>query len=232
MPTAEPSNSSRQSVQKRSLNHDAAQPFVNGVASETAVHGFVETNHHIESVLRAPLTVPDFAHTSGHSESTGSAARAQADASVPNPSQATDTQSGNVTPFSTTVNTARLVERLRESEISLRLRSADLGDISIRTAVNHERLSAQISLERNDLSKVIAGEIPALQSKLSQEHGIAATIEVQQQAQSFSGHGGQPQSQPEPTLSPVRTTSERQGQATTVIMTSADVAEGRVDIRV
>jgi hypothetical protein len=129
------------------------------------------------------------------------------------------------------VNTARLVEHLKESEINLNMRSLDFGNVAIHTAMNHERLSAQISLERSDLVKVLAGEVPALQSKLSQEHGIQATIEVQQQSSAFSGDssGSQndtPRSQPG---SKVEIAPEIQEIPVTLPATNAG---GRLDVRV
>jgi hypothetical protein len=105
-----------------------------------------------------------------------------------------DVPVGNGFPMSGAVNASRLAERLRESEMNVSVRSAELGNVEIHTAMNHERLSAEISLEHSDLRKAIAGEVPALQSKLSQEHGIQATIEVRQQGQSFAGGGQHPNS--------------------------------------
>ena len=130
-----------------------------------------------------------------------------------------------------TVNSARLVERIRDSEMNLNMRSADLGDVAIHTAMSHEHLSAQISLEHADLGKAIAGEVQALQSKLSQEHGIQASIDVQQQGQSFSGNGGQPQQQAW-RQQPVAMHIDGQEHNQTDAILPVIVSEGRLDIRV
>ncbi len=130
-----------------------------------------------------------------------------------------------------TVNTARLVQRIQESEISLNVRSADFGNVAIHTAMSHERVSAQISLEHLDLGKAISSEVSALQSKLSQEHGVQASIEVQQQGQSFFGNGGQPQQQAwrQPTtVAPL--VGQQASQADMV--PSAVNDDGRLDVRV
>ena len=128
------------------------------------------------------------------------------------------------------VNSGRLVQRINESEINLTVRSADFGNVAIHTAMSHERVSAQISLEHIDLGKVIASEVLVLQSKLSQEHGVQASIEVQQQGQSFSGNGGQQQQEwgRQPTDGPML----RQEPSQTAMVPPAVANDGRLDIRV
>ncbi|HZD31233.1 MAG TPA: hypothetical protein VE779_06185 [Candidatus Angelobacter sp.] len=130
-----------------------------------------------------------------------------------------------------TVNAAHLAERMKESEINLSVRSVDFGNVAIHTAMSHERLSAQISLEHNELGKAIAGDVPALQSKLSQEHGIQASIEVQAQGQSFSGSGGQQQQQ---SWRPQNggTAMAQQDNHDSAVALPVMVADGRLDIRV
>ncbi len=129
------------------------------------------------------------------------------------------------------IHTARLVESLKESAINLSVRSVDFGNVDIHTAMNHDRLSAQISLERNDLGNALSHTIPSLQSKLSQEHGIQATIEVQQQTSSFSANSGHSQNH---TPRPQRgTTAEppQNAQASPVLAVPV-IADGRIDIRI
>ena len=154
----------------------------------------------------------------------------QQDAATAAPRAAIESQLPDGTALPVTVNIGRLVQRVQESEINLNVRSADFGNVAIHTAMSHERVSAQISLEHIDLGKAIASEVQALQSKLSQEHGVHASIEVQQQGQSFSGDGGQQQQgwRQQPTDGPVL----RQEQTQTTMMPPAVLNEGRLDIRV
>jgi hypothetical protein len=232
-PMAESSNGSIPHSDKTREDHDAAEPIANGRILEGVVRGLAETNHHLDSASATSAPSTGVAPAEEHSGTAGETDR-QPDLSrtIAKPLDGGgETSSESGTPASLTVNTARLVERLKESEINLSLRSADFGDIAIHTAIGHERLSAQISLERDALSKVIAGEIPALQSKLSQEHGIHATIEVQQQGQSFSGQGGQPQSQPGRPQPQFQLGLQREEHETTATL-SANNADGRLDIRV
>lgn len=130
------------------------------------------------------------------------------------------------------VNTARLVERLHDSEISLSLRTSDFGNIAVHTAMNHEHLTAQIAVDRNELGRFLASEAPALESRLNQEHGIRATIEVQQQGSSFSGDGGQSQPQPQSQRSLSTFAGERATPIPDIVVTPPIMAvEGRLDIR-
>jgi hypothetical protein len=231
-PMAESSNGSTPHSDKP-RDHDAAEPIANGRVREGEVRGLVEANHHVDSASATSPPATGGAHAGGRSGIAAEADRRQgfgsSNAKPLDGGAETSRESG--TPASLTVNTARLVERLKESEIRLSLRSADFGDVAIHTAIGHERLSARISLERDALSKVIASEIPALQSKLSQEHGIQATIEVQQHGQSFSGQGGQPQSQPGRPQSQFHPGLQRE-EHEAITTLSANNADGHLDIRV
>jgi hypothetical protein len=154
----------------------------------------------------------------------------QQDAATAAPQAATESQLPDGTALPITVNIGRLVQRVQESEINLNVRSADFGNVAIHTAMSRERVSAQISLEHIDLGKAIASEVQALQSKLSQEHGFHASIEVQQRGQSFSGNGGQQQRgwRQEPSDGP----GLRPEQTQTTMVPSTVLNDGRLDIRV
>ena len=130
------------------------------------------------------------------------------------------------------ISNARLIEHVKESEISLSVRSVDFGNVSIRTAMSHEHLWAQISPEHNDLGKALASEAEVLQSKLSQEHGIRTTIEVQQQTPSFAGNSGHSQNYAPRSEQPLSSSVLRGEQQTTQVVAVAVVADGRLDIRV
>jgi len=175
------------------------------------------------------------AHVKGSSQQ-GPTSHAEDAGRLPNPPQAaTDDGTGNRLPDTVLsggiVNTARLVERLKESEINLNVRSLDFGNVAIHTAMSHDRLSAQISLERNDLGKALASEIPTLQSKLSQEHGIHATIELQQQSSSFSADSGQSHNySPRPPQCSTAVPAKEPDEG--AISSPPAMANGRLDIRI
>ena len=88
------------------------------------------------------------------------------------------------------ISTARLIQTMNETGMQVGLRSAEFGDISIRTSVSQQQMLAQISVDHGDLGKAITMHVPAVQSKLGEEFGLRASIEVHQSGASFSGEQG------------------------------------------
>jgi len=84
------------------------------------------------------------------------------------------------------VNTAKLIQALNETQMHVGMRSAEFGDISIRTAVSQQQMVAQITVDHGDLGRAIAEHVPAAQSKLGDDLGVRAAIEVTQNGMSFS----------------------------------------------
>lgn len=91
-----------------------------------------------------------------------------------------------------TINTAKLVQSMNESEMRLGMHSAEFGDISIRTSVSQQQVQAQINVDHTELGSAISAHIPSLEAKLGIDFGIHASVEVNQLGSSF--HGGQGQS--------------------------------------
>ena len=93
----------------------------------------------------------------------------------------------------TGIQAAKLVERMGQSEIRVGIRDGELGNVDIRTSMSHNNFTAQISVERGDLSRVIAAELPSLHSRLSDQRLPVAQITVQNQSSGMSGdtRGGQ-----------------------------------------
>jgi len=214
---------------------DSSNP--NGEISEQATFAIARTaDNSVRGGPASVVGVPEPAHKTADPSGPGERHHADDTTQLQPQSQAsTDRETGSRLSEEVSsggiVNTARLVERLKESEISLNMRSPDFGNVAIHTALSHEKLAAQISLERNDLSKALANEIPSLQSKLSQEQGIHATIEIQQQGSSFSAGSGQSQyqsSRPQ-TIATQVFPEEPKAEATNMIPV---IADGRLDIRI
>jgi hypothetical protein len=78
-----------------------------------------------------------------------------------------------------------------ETEMHVGLRSAEFGEISIRTAVSQQQMLAQISVDHSDLGNTIAAHLPAMQAKFGNEYGLHASVEVTQSGTSFTGNGNQ-----------------------------------------
>jgi hypothetical protein len=75
------------------------------------------------------------------------------------------------------------------------MRSAEFGDISIRTSVSQQQVTTQISLDHGELSKAISAHIPAMQEKMGNEYGRSAVVEVNHSGMAFSGERGPSQHQ-------------------------------------
>lgn len=88
------------------------------------------------------------------------------------------------------INTSKLIQNMSETEMRVGLRSAEFGDISIRTMVSQQQMQAQISVDHSDLGHAIAAHLPLVQAKLVNDYGLHASIEVSQSGMSFSGERG------------------------------------------
>lgn len=85
------------------------------------------------------------------------------------------------------INTANVIQKMSETEMRVGMHSAEFGDISIRTSVSQQQMTAQISVDHGDLGKAISAHIPAMEAKLGGEFGIRALVQVSQSGMSFSG---------------------------------------------
>ena len=85
------------------------------------------------------------------------------------------------------INVAKLIHRVNETEMQVGMHSAEFGNIAIKTSVANERLTAEISLEHAEIGKMLANELPGLQSKLAGEYGTNARIEIHENSAGFSG---------------------------------------------
>lgn len=90
----------------------------------------------------------------------------------------------------TGLNAARIIETMGETEMRVGMHSTDFGNISIRASVSPQQMVAQISLDHGDLGQAIASHASAVQTKLGNDFGMHASIEVNQQQTSSSGQPG------------------------------------------
>ena len=88
------------------------------------------------------------------------------------------------------INTAKLIQTMSETEMRVGMHSAEFGNISIRTSVSQQQMVAQISVDHSDLSQAISAHVSSAQTKLGDEHGIHALIEVNNQGALSSGDSG------------------------------------------
>ncbi len=85
------------------------------------------------------------------------------------------------------LHSARLLESLGQSELRVGIKMGDLGNVEIRTQLHHDQVRAEISVERGDLSRSLAAELPALQQKLHEHDMPLASIVINHQAAAGSG---------------------------------------------
>ena len=93
---------------------------------------------------------------------------------------------------SSAINSARVIQSMNETEMRVGMRSAEFGDISIRTMVTQQQMQAQISVDHSELVSALTAHIPAVQAKIGADYGLHASIEVSQGGASFSNDQGQP----------------------------------------
>jgi len=79
---------------------------------------------------------------------------------------------------------------LNQSEMRIGLSSNAFGDISIRTSISGHELVAQISLDHGELSQAISAQVSSVQARLGNEHGLHASIEINNHAFFQSGDAG------------------------------------------
>lgn len=126
-------------------------------------------------------------HDTGHD---ASASHVHADGvadAVRTSSQQADGLNGTTT---SAINTANVIQKMSETEMHVGMRSADFGEVSIRTLVSQQQMTAQISVDHSDLGKAISAHIPAMEAKIGGDLGLRALVEVSQSGMSFSGDRG------------------------------------------
>ena len=86
------------------------------------------------------------------------------------------------------LQSAKLVERLGQAELRVGMQVGDMGGIDIRTSMAHNQLTAEISVEHNELGHMLAANLPSLQDRLSEHQLSTANILLQSQTDgAFAG---------------------------------------------
>src|SRR5665213_2984725 len=98
--------------------------------------------------------------------------------------------SGDEPVVSSGINGAKVIQAMGGSEMRVGMHSTEFGDISIRTTISQQQMVTQISLSHNDLSQAISAHVATVQAKLGEDYGLHASIEVNNQTQSFSSDSG------------------------------------------
>jgi flagellar hook-length control protein FliK len=80
------------------------------------------------------------------------------------------------------VQSAKLIERIGEAELRIGMRSGEFGGVDIRTSMVRNQFTAEISVERGELGRVMTAELSGLQSRLAEQGVPVASITVQNHA--------------------------------------------------
>jgi hypothetical protein len=132
---------------------------------------------------------------------------------------------------SSPLHTAKLVAGVEQSELRMGLRTGEFGNVDIRTSLVRNQFTAEISVERGELGRALAAELPSLQHRLSEQHMPAASITVQDQSGSSSSgfHQGSRSGQ---NLPPVSVSGSRAHEDSSLSVLPLDTIEAtaRLDI--
>jgi flagellar hook-length control protein FliK len=109
------------------------------------------------------------------------------------------------------IHAARLVAGIEQSELRVGLRSGEFGNVDIRTSLVRNQFTAEISVERGELGRALAAELPSLQHRLSEQHLSAADITVQHHSSGGSSEFQQGSRQGDRAV-PVNSSGDRESQ--------------------
>ena len=84
------------------------------------------------------------------------------------------------------IQVAKLVERAGETELRVGIQAGEFGSVDIRTSMARSQFTAEISVERGELGRAMAAELPGLHSRLAEQRVPPANIILQNHA---SGSG-------------------------------------------
>jgi hypothetical protein len=171
---------SDQSPQNMNGSPDQIESAAARVAASSLPQAQVQTiatsgaSHEIASSVSMPNGLADRSRSAGQVETPGINQQ--------------DIGEGVVT---TAINSAKLIQTMGQTEMRVGLHTSDFGDISIRTSVYQQQMQAQISVDHSELSQAIAAHISSVQTKLGDEHGIQASIQIDNQGSSHSSNSEQ-----------------------------------------
>ncbi len=112
------------------------------------------------------------------------------------PSAAASSSGADVTPnpHLPSVAQARLMQSLNGSQMQVDLTSAEFGRVTVHAGYARTGLSAQISLDSAQLGAAITAHLPGVEQKLSEAHGLRASLQISTATPGEDGRGGQRES--------------------------------------
>lgn len=80
---------------------------------------------------------------------------------------------------SSPIQVARLIERAGQTELRVGIQAGEFGNVDIRTSMARSQFSAEISVERGELGRVLSAELPALHNRLAEQRVPVSNIVLQ-----------------------------------------------------
>jgi len=192
-----------------------------GDVSASAVPVGTQVAHAASSANDAPGAT---AKTDGH-------AAAALQSPVPGTTEADARIQAAATYANSLLHSARLVERVGQTELRVGIQTGEFGNVDIRTSMGRNQFTAQISVERGELGKVLAAELPNLQNKLSEQRLPMANITLHNQSSGGSAGFGQGSRQSQ-TMQKIAIPQSSEGELAPVLLglTEASASTGRLDV--
>ncbi len=124
----------------------------------------------------------------------------QSASSTSNNADAVNAQVPAASPEPSGVVTAHLLQNLSKSEMQVHVNAQEFGRVSIHATYGRGALSTEISLENADLRSALSAQLPSLEQKLGQDHGLRSSITVNNlgNGQGTAGDGRQGQTDAPP----------------------------------
>jgi hypothetical protein len=129
-------------------------------AAVANVHGSQSASAHDGGTLSVPASVP-----ANQSVADSSAASPAMKSRPPLPA---DPAAGPLFGVTGTVNAARIVDRVGQSEMHIGLRTLAFGSVEVHTVVRDSQVGLTVGSEKGDLRTFLAPEVPSLQTALHQ----------------------------------------------------------------
>lgn len=210
----------------------------------------VVSHQHEQLALQDARPIATAGMSIGHAEFTAVASHSVAALDLSNVSRESRTPTGHQTSPADTaiqeqaespiafagINAVQVLQNMGRSEMHVGMRSAEFGEISVRTAISQQQMTTQIAVDHRDLGSAIALHASSIVNKLDSSYGLHALIDVKQSGASFSGNGSHEHHQEQKDLghsfAPVGTSGETQGEQLKMQIAAQVGDPRRLDIRV
>ena len=86
---------------------------------------------------------------------------------------------------------SKILQRTGQSELRVGIQAGEFGTVDIRTSMSRNQVTAEIAVEHGELGRMLAAELPSLQSKLAEHHIPPASLVLQTQTSGSFADSGQ-----------------------------------------